>query len=194
VATRTGAPFAAPSGLRADSARVRERILRCARADLTAGATTLSMNALAADAGVGVGTVYRHFPSAEVLLESLAIDAYRTLVAHAHAAAGDPDPAAAFERLLGEAHALQLAEPALAQVLSAETLACADVVTLGAEFFQSISVVLRRAREAGALRDDVTPDDLRRLMHGLYAATRAGRPDAAGRYLDILLRGLRAPV
>jgi AcrR family transcriptional regulator len=185
--------LADPPGLRADSARVRGRILECARGQLATGATTLSMNSLAARAGVGVGSVYRHFPCAEVLLESLAIDAFRTLVTHAHAAAGDPDPAVAFERLLRTAHTAQLAEPALAQVLSAGDFTCPDTRALWSAFAESAGVVLHRARDAGALRDDVTPDDLRRLMHGLYAATRAGRPEATGRYVDILRQGLRPP-
>jgi AcrR family transcriptional regulator len=183
--------MADPSGLRADSARNRAQLLDAARQELAEGATTLSMNALASHAGVGVGTVYRHFPTLEILLESLAIGSFRKLVDQARAAADATDPAAAFEELLRGAQVCLLEDPALAIVLMAPAFTCADVLRLGSEFFESVAVVLERARGAGVLREDVTGDDLRRLMNGLQQAVRTGTSEAAERYLQILLRGLR---
>jgi hypothetical protein len=84
-----------------------------------------------------------------------------------------------------------LEDPALAIVLTAPEFTCADILKLGAEFFESVAVVHERARAAGVLREDVTGDDLRRLMNGLQQAVRTGTTEAAERYLQILLRGLR---
>ena len=66
------APTTSTASLRADSARVRARMLAAARERLAAGDLELPMNAIAKAAGVGVGTMYRHFPTRQALLESLA--------------------------------------------------------------------------------------------------------------------------
>jgi AcrR family transcriptional regulator len=179
--------------LRADSARVRAQMLAAARAMLAAGDEELPMNAVAKAAGVGVGTMYRHFPSRQVLLESLAAESYAALVAEARAAAGQPDVGAGLAALLRAALVCQLTDPSLASVLAAPTYACAETTELSRELGAAAMHLLDRARAAGVVRPDVTADDLRRLMCGVQHAVRSGDDDGstAGRYLDILVRGLR---
>ena len=183
---------ARPAGLRADSARVRARMLAEARRLLDSGDTDLPMNVLAKAAGVGVGTVYRHFPSNQALLEALAEPGYAALVAMARAAADDPDPAAGMTDLLRAALHAQLTDASLAAVLSTPGATCRSTRDLGQELGEAARRVLDRARAAGVVRPDVTPDDVRRLTCGIRHAVRSGgNLDDVDRYLEILVDGLR---
>jgi AcrR family transcriptional regulator len=179
--------------LRADSARVRAQMLTAAREMLEAGDEELPMNAVAKAAGVGVGTMYRHFPSRQALLESLAAESYAALVAEAQQAAEQPDAGAGLAALLRAALTCQLTDPSLAGVLSAPTYECAETTALSRELGAAAMRLLDRARAAGAVRPDVTADDLRRLMCGVQHAVRSGDHDdtTADRYLDIMIRGLK---
>jgi AcrR family transcriptional regulator len=184
------APTTSTASLRADSARVRERMLAAARERVAAGELELPMNAIAKDAGVGVGTMYRHFPSRQALLETLATDSFETLVAQAKAA---PDGVEGLTELLRVAQRRLLTDPSLAAVLANPTFECAETVVLSHELSGAFMRLLDQAKKAGTIRPDVTGDDLRRLMCGLqYAARSGGDPEAAAeRYLDILIKGLR---
>ncbi len=168
-------------------------MLAVARARIAAGDVDLPLNAIAKDAGVGVGTVYRHFSGRQALLESLATDSYRELIAEAAAAADDPDVAGGLRNLLRATLRCQLADPALAAVLSSPECECAETLTLGRELAALSMRVLDRARAAGVVRADLAPDDVRRLTCGLRHAIRAGDDDgtAIDRYLEIMLHGLR---
>jgi AcrR family transcriptional regulator len=183
----------ASAATRADAARNRTRILDAARGMLAAGDLAPSMNELAKRAGVGVGTVYRHFPDHQVLLEGLAEDAFSRLVDDARAAAGEDDPVVGFSQLMHAALVLLLKDVGLATVLRGERPACAHTVDLGAELKSAMNELLPRARAAGAIGADIGPEDLRRLLIGVHAAAAAGgKPKAAAaRYLDVVLAGLR---
>lgn len=180
--------------LRADSARVRGQMLAAARERVRGGDLDLPMNAIAKDAGVGVGTAYRHFPNRQALLEALAAESLGTLVADAEAGAADPDPAAGFAALLRNGLRLLRDDPALAAVLSSAQPACLAATTdLTTQLGGAVQTILARARAGGAIRPDVTADDVRRLICGLQHAVAAGADSGAeDRYLDILLAGLRA--
>jgi AcrR family transcriptional regulator len=185
------APTTNADSLRADSARVRARMLTAARARVDSGDLDLPMNAIAKAAGVGVGTVYRHFPTRQALLESLAAQSLRSLVGEAVEAAAHPDGAAGLAGLLRAALGLQLADPTLAAVLAAPGAACAETTELSRKLDGALGRLLDRARTGGALRRDVTTGDVRRLVCGVQHAVRIGAADDADRYLEILLRGLR---
>ena len=183
----------APDDLRADAARNRERVLEIARELLETGDETLPMNLIARRAGVGVGTVYRHFPTRQVLLESLAMDSFRQLLEEAKAAAEDTDPAAGLEQLLGSVLRAQLGDAGLAAVLRSSENALDETTALKTEMFAAVSGLLERARGAGAIRPDVDADSLRRLLCGFEVAVRLG-PHAPGEvdaYVGILVSGLR---
>ena len=185
------APTTSTASLRADSARVRERMLAAARERLAAGDLELPMNAIAKDAGVGVGTMYRHFPTRQTLLETLASESFEILVAQAKAT---PDGVEGLTELFRLALRRLLTDPSLAAVLATPTFECAETVALSEELSGAFMQLLDRAREAGTIRPDVTGDDLRRLMCGLQYAVRSGSDDdnkAADRYLDILVKGLQ---
>ncbi|NYE95129.1 AcrR family transcriptional regulator [Psychromicrobium silvestre] len=183
--------LARPTNLRADSARNRTQILETARQMLLDDGALLSMNALAHAAGVGVGTVYRHFPTIQVLLESLAADSFAKLVTEAQAASNEPDGSLAFERIIRAGFDGQLEDPGLAAILAAPSFECADMHDFALELFGSIGTIIVRARQAGALRPDITPDDIRRLLNGMHLATKDLPTTKREQYLDVLLRGLR---
>lgn len=185
------APTTNTDALRADSARARARMLAAARARVSAGDLDLPMNAVAKDAGVGVGTMYRHFPSRQALLEALAAQSLEALVAEAARAAGDPDVAGGVAGLLRSVLRCQLTDPALAEVLAAPDAACPETTALNRELVATTTGLLDRARAAAVIRPDVTADDIRRLLCGVRHAVRIGAADDADRYLDVLLRGLR---
>jgi AcrR family transcriptional regulator len=184
-------PSLHPEKLRADSARVRDRMLSVARERLRSGDTDLPMNAIAKEAGVGVGTAYRHFPTHQVLLEALAAESLASLVADASRGAADPDTAAGFTRLMRAGLRLMLDDPALAAVLSGRDFACDETRELGAELYASFGALLDRARAQGVVAPDITGDDLRRLLCGVQHAVRIGGDEVADRYLGVLVTGLQ---
>ncbi|MBQ1027715.1 TetR/AcrR family transcriptional regulator [Micromonospora sp. C95] len=183
-------PTTKTESLRADSARVRARMLRAARARVAAGDLELPMNAVAKAAGVGVGTVYRHFPNRQALLEALAAERFALLVQAAEQAVASPDVAAGLARLLRAALEHQLDDPALAVVLSAPDAACQETTELVRALTEAVDRLLERARETGVIRPEITADDLRALFCGLQHAARVGGDTEL--YTDILLRGIRA--
>jgi AcrR family transcriptional regulator len=179
--------------LRSDAARNRRQVLRAARGLLDTGDTTLPMNLIARQAGVGVGTVYRHFPTRRALLEALSQGSLETLVEEARLAAETPDPAKGLERLLHCALQCQLDDIGLATILSEPDFECPETLVLGAELGRSVTTILDRARTCGAIRTDIDSDDIRRLIGGVHHALRAGASQGAhlDRYLQVLLKGLQ---
>ncbi|WP_431928304.1 TetR/AcrR family transcriptional regulator [Micromonospora wenchangensis] len=183
--------------LRADAARNRDRVLATARTLVAEGDLSLQLNDIARRAGVGVGTVYRHFPTRRALLEALAADAFAALLDQAQAASRDDDPWAGLQRLLRSILLGQLTEPTLAEVLSTspDEDATAPTTTRRGELAALAATVLERATRAGQLRPGLTLDDLQHLVCGTaFAARIADAPDdRAELYLAVLLAGVRAP-
>ncbi|MEV7684096.1 TetR/AcrR family transcriptional regulator [Streptomyces sp. NPDC088341] len=183
-----------PPPRRADSLRIRARLLVEARALLERGELPLQLNELARRAGVGVGTVYRHFASSRSLLETLALEPFHELLDIARAAVDEPDPWAALERLLHAHVRLETEHNGVREVLAATADEQPDTAALKAELDALTDGLLRRARSAGAVRDGVDATDIRSLLCGIgYAARISGSaPDeAAERYLRVLADGLR---
>jgi AcrR family transcriptional regulator len=170
---------------RADARQNREHLVSVARAMAESGDVP-SFNALAREAGVGVGTVYRHFEDEHALASAIVaerVDAFRELVQEARAL---ESPAAAFERFLHGSIDLVMDEHLVANVL-ARAPDILRAVQADADF------ILERAKRAKVLRKDFSLGDVRRLVCGIERAARSGdNPrEAAERYLQILLAGLR---
>ncbi|MFE5539090.1 TetR/AcrR family transcriptional regulator [Streptomyces sp. NPDC056492] len=183
--------------LRKDAARNWERIIAVAR-DLVDQGTALQLNDVARRAGLGVGTVYRHFATPEALLESVATPCLEDLAAHGERALADPDPRRALEEFLTRTVEAQVTDASLAPVTAAAEDALARTTELKTALWSAGRVLLDRAREAGVVRADLAPGDLVPLMCGIaYAVDVHGgapdhRIDTAHRYLATLLGGLRA--
>lgn len=184
---------AVPDDLRSDAARNRARVLQVARDLLSSEDTTLPMNTIARTAGVGVGTVYRHFPTRQALLEALALPGFERLLEQARMAAQDGDPARGLERLLRSAVTCLLADVGLRKVLSSQESACMETSQLRKELRTVSTALLSAARAARVIRADLRPDDIRRLVLGAAHAVQAGAvtPAATKKYVDVLLAGVR---
>jgi AcrR family transcriptional regulator len=182
----------AESGLRADARRNRRSILEAARARFAEQGLDAQMDDIARDAGVGVGTIYRHFPTKDSLLEALAVEKIRRLAAWAHEALAAEDPGSALGVFLRRAGELQAADRMLSEVLStgpAPPGQCGPVVeTLNA----AVDELVRRGQQAGTIRPDVRGVDVAGLMCGLGRAISSYEDLSWERYVDIVIAGLRA--
>jgi AcrR family transcriptional regulator len=174
--------------IRSDAARSRSRILEVAR---THNTSTLRLNDVARDAGVGVGTVYRHFPTVHALVEALSVDTIEKMLEVSREAAAEPDAGNALARYLRMALALQLEDGGLQAVLLSPDDETEVVRSAKREIYGTFSGVLDRAKEAGAVRPTITIDQISHLVCGIEHAVRLGTPTDREPLLDILLSGLR---
>ncbi len=164
--------------LRADARRNRERVLMAARVAFAADGSHASLDEIARGAGVGAGTVYRHFPTKEALFEAVVLNRIAELVAEARARSDDPDPGRAFSSFVE----LLAREGALKRDL-VETLSPDGIhLRLGeAPVFQTLIDVLGellgRAQRAGAVRRDITVNDVMVVLTGAAYAICHARGD-----------------
>lgn len=174
---------------RADARRNREKVLRAAAEAFAASGYDVPLDEIAARAGVGAGTVYRHFPTKEALFEAVVTTRVVDLIADARERAVAPDPSAAFFGLLA-----RIGDEATVKRDLPEAIAIPG--PLQEELHVALGVVLRRAQRAGAVRDDIdTPD-----LIAVFKAATAGLRDAPGdavrrkRLFDVMTDGLRPRV
>lgn len=181
--------------LRADARRNRDHLLRVAADAFAAEGLSVPLDEIARRAGLGPGTLYRHFPTKEALFEAVVHERLRSLLDDARSRAASPDPADALfgfiGRLLAEASAKQDLADALA---SAGVDITATVRATGDDLRDAIGRLLARAQQAGAIRRDLTLPDLMGLVSGLMCGPRApsARHADTGRMLAVLFDGLRA--
>ncbi|KOU28476.1 TetR/AcrR family transcriptional regulator [Streptomyces sp. WM6368] len=183
--------------LRKDAARNWDRIVAVARTLVDEG-TPLQLNDVARRAGLGVGTVYRHFATPEALLEAVATPCLEALAAHGGRALADADPWRALETFLTRTVEAQVTDASLAPVTAAATDTVPRTTELKNAVWEAGAALLDRARRSGAVRPDLASADLVPLMCGIAYAVqvRGGAPadriETAHRYLATLLEGLRA--
>lgn len=178
------------AALRSDAVRSRERILDAARA---AGSVDLRLNEVARTAGVGVGTVYRHFPSVHALVEALSLDTLRRLHELATVASASPDIGTAFPLFLCEALTLQLDDGFLQEVLVSSDDETDEARALKTDILAAVGTLIERAREIGALRADLGEVQVQQLICGLEHAIRLGAPADRELFFEIFLAGIAAP-
>jgi AcrR family transcriptional regulator len=171
--------------LRADAARNRENVLRAARDAFAEHGYGVPLDEIAARAGVGPGTVYRHFPTKDALFEAVVTARVQDLVADARARADASDPGDAFFGFLARVAAESAAKRDLPDAISIAG-------SLREDLNAALDVLLRRAQQAEAVRADVRIPDLIVLLKGLFASL-ADISDPARRDLvfAVLADGLR---
>lgn len=190
-----GAPSVPPEGdapsvpwatLDVDAKRV--RLLDAAEAVFARDGLDAPVPAIAAAAGVGVGSVYRAFASKDEIVAALAVERLHWIHERATAALQDADAWLGLERLLRVVAERQVADGVLAEALAA-ALQRPEVAAPLATATGAVEAVLARARAHGALRTDVTTDELRGIFAALRAADGAGAGD---KLLELVLAGLRS--
>jgi AcrR family transcriptional regulator len=180
-------------GLRADARRNRQRLLEVAVRAFSERGADASLEGIAREAGVGIGTLYRHFPTREALIEA----AYRNELARVCdnttelLAKFPPDKAMRvwMDRFVD----YLITKDGLAEALRAVVASGADPYTESLDRISTaISTLLHAGAEAGVLRSDVDPLDVGFSLGGVLLVTSGtGQRDRAGRMLDLLLDGLR---
>jgi AcrR family transcriptional regulator len=188
-------PLAGPHGARrADATRNRVALLDAARTVLALRGLDVPVEEIARAAGVGVGTVYRNFPTKDALVGAVIERAFDELTAASVAALGEPDPGEAFYRLLHESAAVMARDIVLVRAARAGTDLGQGLPASVQRLFDATGAVLDRAIAAGAVRPGITARDVSALLIGVgEAANHPAEPgtDQVQRYVTILSGGLR---
>jgi AcrR family transcriptional regulator len=191
MATKRSQP--APRKPRADAQRNRERILEVAKEAFTRSGANISLDDVARQAGIGAGTLYRHFPRREALLEAV----YRTEVEKLAAAERK------FAQALPPVEAMRAWMLLFIDYIAAKQIIAPALNTLvggpskifdatGAQIKGAIHALVQRAVESGDIRPDIDPLDLLRALVGVSnVASVPDWPQSARRLVDILILGSR---
>jgi AcrR family transcriptional regulator len=175
---------------RADARRNYEKVLSAAREAFAEGGESTSLEEIARRAGVGIGTLYRHFPSRQALLEALYVGEVEEICRSAEELA-DTDPWEALNTWFERFIAYVATKRALADELLNYLDRDAELFqTCRAALFAGGEPLLARAQEAGAVRADVTIDDVISMVVGI-AKIPSGDPAQNAHILHIALDGLR---
>jgi AcrR family transcriptional regulator len=180
---------------RADAARNHERVLEAAKAVFGAGGPEASLEAVARRAGVGIGTLYRHFPTREALFEAVYRHEVEQLADLAEQLKSDSAPTDALRRWLRANVELVATKKGM---LAALALAAHSPMELYAYSFDRLSkamgTLLDRAVAAGEIRADISAEDLLRTLVGMCVLhDQPGWQASVLRLVDVFVDGLRLP-
>jgi AcrR family transcriptional regulator len=187
-------PAAQP--LRSDAERNRERIIAAARTVFARDGLNASMASVAREAGVGIATMFRRFPTKEELVDAVFSDRMGAYVDVVTAALDDPDPWNGFVGYIETACAMQAADNGFADVLTMTFPTAKILEERRNRAYEGMLVLIDRAKATGRLRGDFDPSDLV-LIHmaiaGVVNATGDAAPDAWRRVVALLIQSLEAP-
>ncbi|GAA3839736.1 TetR/AcrR family transcriptional regulator [Streptomyces phyllanthi] len=191
--------FDAPAGqaLRSDAERNRERIIAAARTVFARDGLNASMASVAREAGVGIATMFRRFPTKAELVDAVFIDRMNAYADAVTAALDDPDPWHGFVGYVETACAMQAADYGFADVLTTTFPAAKALERRRNEAYEGMVELIGRAKATGRLREDFDPSDLV-LIHmanaGVVNATGDAAPDAWRRVVALLIQSFETPV
>ncbi len=182
--------------LRADAKRNRERIMASARELFAREGPQAQMDDIAAHAGVGIGTVYRHFPTKEALLTAMVRDRFAVFAEIARAAEQIDEPFAALATMMRES--LEAVEDDMGfqlAMMGANELDWDGVEIEKAALTEVVGRVIERAVAAGVAREDLSAEDYPMIMCGI-TSTMYYKPGSADwrRHLELVLQGVRTPI
>jgi AcrR family transcriptional regulator len=181
--------------LRRDAQLNRERILVAARTLLARDGVDASVEDITRTAGVGMGTLYRHFPTKEELVDAVLEDSFAEIVRFAQQAVADEDAWRGFSGFLEEVLAQHALNRGLKDALATSEHGRERLDAMRARMRPLLRELIARAQAQGTLRPDVTPEDVPMLFWTsgrVIEATEAVAPDYWRRFLGVLLDGLRA--
>ncbi|MER6221287.1 TetR/AcrR family transcriptional regulator [Streptomyces sp. 900105755] len=180
--------------LRRDAARNRERILLAAREVFGRRGLGVTLDEVAKQAGVGVGTMYRRFPTKEALVRAVFEQDLAMRQESAEQALTHPDPWQGLVDFLMTMTGDLAENRGLHEVIMLGSHSSEPFETARGGMLPYLEALIRRAQESGQLRTEVTASDIPVMQQMLIAAaqfTQGRRPDIWRRYIEILLNGLR---
>jgi AcrR family transcriptional regulator len=180
--------------LRADARRNREKVLVAARAVFAEQGVDAQMDDVARRADVGVGTVYRHFPTKEALLTALSDEVFAVVAVYTRNLLTLADPWEAFTRAMWFGAEKTAGDRAFSEVLAASTKMTPRTCPGKEDLYVTIGELMERCKAAGTMRDDAMVDDIGMMMCGIGSASQMEHPvpEPWRRHLAIMLDGLRA--
>jgi AcrR family transcriptional regulator len=195
VTPAQASPPPADRPLRADARRNRALLLDAAEAVIAAKGTSASTEEVARAAGVGVGTLFRHFPTKEALLEAVYRARLRRLADDALALRAAEDPGAAFFDYFRTVVARSGTKVAVSDALAEAGVDMHEATAeAGHGLSEALSALLVRAQRAGAVRTDIgLPDVIALLVGASRAVEHADTDEVRARTITIVLDGLRPP-
>ena len=182
--------------LRRDAERNRFRILAAARTVVAAEGLGASMASVAREAGVGIATLFRHFPAKEDLVTAVFADRMDAYAEAANAALADPDPWHGLTGYIETVCAMQASDYGFADMLTMAFPPARGLKERRDEAYHAVVDLIDRAKAAGRLRDDFSPEDLVLLQMataGVISATRNHAPGAWRRVVALMIQAYQAP-
>ncbi len=179
---------------RADAARNRERVLAAAREVFSAGGADASLEAVARAAGVGIGTLYRHFPTREALFEAVYRHEAEQMAALATRLEHEAKPIEALRQWMRSFIRFVATKRGMVEALALVVTKDSALVSYSSGLLtHAIDELLSRAVDAGEIRGDVSAEDLLHAVLAIcYARDHAGWQKSALRLVDVFVDGLRA--
>jgi AcrR family transcriptional regulator len=180
---------------RADARRNRERIMSAGRELFARDGPQAQMDEIAAHAGVGIGTVYRHFPTKEALLTAMVRERFQEFAEIAEVAEEIQDPRTALESVIcTSAEAVEGDSGFQLAMMGSNELEWEGIEEDKAALAEVVSRIISRAAAAGVVRDDFTFEDFGMMMCGV-TSTMYFKPGSADwrRHVEIILNGVCAP-
>jgi AcrR family transcriptional regulator len=178
---------------RADALRNRERVLEAAKVVFSAGGADASLDAVARRAGVGIGTLYRHFPTREALYEAVYRREVEQLGDLAEQLVHEAKPVDALRRWLRSNVEFVATKKGMSAALALAAQGSPELKSYSLDrLSKAVGVLLDRAVATGEIRSDVSPEDLIRALVGMcYVHDQAGWQSTVLRLLDVFVDGLR---
>ena len=177
---------------RADAVRNRERVLSAAKNVFSAGGPDASLEAVAKEAGVGIGTLYRHFPTREDLFEAVYRREVQQLVELAEELRDAPAPVDALRRWLRSNVEFVATKKGMSAALAIAVHGSSDLAAFTFDrLTKAVGALLARAIVAGEIRSDISPEDLLRALVGMcYMHDQPGWQKSVMRLVDVFVDGL----
>ncbi|WP_328720034.1 TetR/AcrR family transcriptional regulator [Streptomyces sp. NBC_00247] len=178
---------------RADARRNREKLVAAARTAFAAADDTVPLETVARAAGVGIGTLYRHFPTREALVEAVFAAELDAVTESADELLGTLPPEVALRAWMDRYAEFVAAKSGMMGTLRSGWASGAIATPATRErLTAAVATLLAAGVRTGSLRADVDPDDVTSMVFGVFHAVAIGdTPDRTGRVLDLVVDALR---
>jgi AcrR family transcriptional regulator len=181
--------------LRRDAARNRDKLIEAAQAVFAEQGLDVPLDAVADRACVGIGTLYRRFPTRDALVAAAFEGRVTEYVRAAEEALQDPDPWTSFTGFVEHVAEMQAADRGVGEVFTRTLPAAPGLDDLREQGYAFVVRLIERAKLAGRLRADFTPEDLPLVLManaGVVEATGKAAPAASRRFIALMLEACRA--